>query len=149
MDTSVKHDRVAVCSVSEMARRLGLSRARFYQLVRSGVFPPPLRSGAQRPFYSCDLQEECLAIRKTRVGFNGQPVLFNRRRPSRKARREPGSQYDGLAAALKNMGLKVTATAVKHAVHALYPTGRAQSQDPSEMLRNLFQYFSPDCPRSV
>lgn len=78
MDTSAKHDRVAVCSVSEMARRLGLSRARFYQLVKSGVFPPPLRSGTRRPSYPCDLQEQCLAIRETRVGFNGLPVLFDR-----------------------------------------------------------------------
>ena len=149
MDTSAKHDRVAVCSVSEMARRLGLSRARFYQLVKSGVFPPPLRSGTRRPSYPCDLQEKCLAIRKTRVGFNGLPVLFNQRRPTGKARSEPGSQYDGLVAALKNMGLKVTASAVKRAVEVLYPRGQEQGQDPGEMLRNLFQYFGPDCPKSV
>jgi hypothetical protein len=83
------------------------------------------------------------------VGFNGQPVLFNRRRPSGKAWPEPGGRYDGLAAALKNLDLKVTASAVKHAIQALYPAGQAQGQDPSEMLRSLFQYFSPDCPRSV
>jgi len=149
MDTSAKHDGVAICSVSEMAHRLGLSRARFYQLVKSGVFPPPLRSGTRRPSYPCDLQEKCLAIRETRVGFNGLPVLFNQRRPSGKARSEPGSQYDGFVAALKNMGLKVTASAVKHAVQAVYPAGQERGQDPSEVLRNLFQYFCPDCPKSV
>ena len=31
----------AVISVSEMARRLNLSRCRFYELVRAGVFPAP------------------------------------------------------------------------------------------------------------
>jgi len=149
MDASAEHDRVAACSVSEMARRLGFSRARFYQLVKSGIFPPPLRSGTKRPFYPCDLQEKCLAIRKTRVGFNGQPVLFNHRRPGSKGRREPTGQYDGFVAALKNMGLKVTASDVKNAVQTLYPAGQAQGQDSSEVLRNLFQYFRPECPRSV
>jgi predicted DNA-binding transcriptional regulator AlpA len=149
MGTPVRHDSVAICSVSEMARRLGLSRARFYQLVKRGVFPPPLRCGAQRPSYPSDLQEKCLAIRKTRVGFNGQPVLFNRRRPSGRVRGGPGGQYDELAAALKNMGLKVSASAVRHAAQVLYPSGQAQGQDPSEMLRNLFKYFGSDCPKSV
>ncbi|MEN6335153.1 MAG: hypothetical protein ABFE01_12910 [Phycisphaerales bacterium] len=149
MDTSAKHDRVAICSVSEMARRLGLSRARFYQLVYKGVFPPPLRSGTQRPSYPSDLQEKCLAIRKTRVGFNGQPVLFNQRRSSSTTRKKPTGQYDGFVAALRNMGLTVTAAAVKHAVQALYPAGQKQGQDPSEVLRKLFQYFRPDCPESV
>jgi hypothetical protein len=149
MDTSAKHDRVAICSVSEMARRLGLSRPRFYQLVKSGVFPPPLRSGTRRPSYPCDLQEKCLAIRKNRVGFNGLPVLFNQRRQGAKARSEPAGRYDGLVAALKNMGLKVSANAVKRAVEVLYPEGQEQGQDQGEMLRNLFQYFGPDCPQSV
>ena len=149
MDTPPKHDGVALCSVSEMVRRLGLSRARFYQLVKTGVFPLPLRAGTRRPFYSSEFQEKCLAIRKTRVGFNGRPVLFNRRQPRGKARREPEGQYDGLVAALKNLGLKVTANAVKRAVEVLYPAGQAQSQDPNEMLRKLFKYFRPDCPKSV
>ena len=149
MDTSAKHDRVAVCSVSEMARRLGFSRARFYQLVKSGVFPPPLRSDTKRPFYPCDLQEKCLAISTTRVGFNGQPVLFNQRRPSSKARKEPTGQYSEFVAALKNMGLKVTTSAVKCAVQTLYPEGLERGQDPSEVLRNLFKYFYGDRQKSV
>ena len=33
-------------SVTEMARMVGLSRARFYQLVRAGTFPPPDREPA-------------------------------------------------------------------------------------------------------
>jgi predicted DNA-binding transcriptional regulator AlpA len=32
----------AVCSVHEMADKLGLSRPRFYQLLRLDVFPPPI-----------------------------------------------------------------------------------------------------------
>ena len=151
MDTSANHDRVAICSVSEMAHRLGLSRARFYQLVKKGVFPPPVRSGTQRPSYPPDLQEKCLAIHKTRVGFNGLPVLFNRRRQNGKARSGQGGQYEGLVAALKNMGLKVTTSEVKRAVEILYPAKweQGQGQDQGEVLRDLFQHFHPERPNNV
>ena len=44
----------AVVTVSEMARMVGLSRARFYQLVRAGVFPAPAYKKG-RPIYV----EEC------------------------------------------------------------------------------------------
>jgi hypothetical protein len=43
----------AVVTVSEMARMVGLSRARFYQLQRAGVFPPPERDAETgRPCHS-------------------------------------------------------------------------------------------------
>jgi len=145
MGTSTKHDGVAVCSVSEMARRLGLSRARFYQLVNRGVFPPPVRSNTHRPFYSLDLQQQCLAIRKTRVGFNGLPVLFNRSR--RRSRGKSAGQYEGLVAALVNMGLKANMKTVRQAIRVLYPAGPTESQD--EILRNLFRHFTEDCQKSV
>ena len=46
----------AVGSVSEMARMVGLSRQRFYQL-QGTAFPEPLRdSGTNRPFYDEELQ---------------------------------------------------------------------------------------------
>jgi hypothetical protein len=45
----------AVVSVSEMARMVGLSRARFYQLQQAGVFPLPVYDVAsRRPVYPQD-----------------------------------------------------------------------------------------------
>jgi DNA-binding transcriptional MerR regulator len=149
MDTSTNHYRGAICSVTEMARKLGLSRARLYQLVETEVFPPPVRSGTRRPFYPPDLQQICLQIRKTGVGFNGLHVLFNKRRQSGRPRSVEGGKYDGLVAALKNMGLKVNANAVKHAVQALYPAEQEQGQDPNGVLRDLFRHFHPDCQNDV
>ena len=47
----------AIVTVSEMARMCGLSRARFYQLQKAGIFPPPERNAeTDRPFYSEELQ---------------------------------------------------------------------------------------------
>ena len=149
MDAPANHDCVAICSVTEMARKLGLSRARLYQLVETGVFPPPVRSGMRRPFYPPDLQQKCLQIRKTGAGFNGQPVLFNKRQTRRPARGEHRAHYQGLVAALKSMGLKVNTRAVEHAVRALYPAGLDGSEDPSSVLRAMFRYFHPDRQNGV
>jgi DNA-binding transcriptional MerR regulator len=75
MDAPANHDGVAIRSVTEMARKLGFSRARLYQLVETGVLPPPIRSSMGRPYYPPDLQQKCLQIRKTGIGFNGQPGM--------------------------------------------------------------------------
>ena len=59
----------------------GLSRQRFAQLVKAGVFPPPLYDVAtRRPFYSEDMQQVCLEVRRRNFGINGKAVLFYARR---------------------------------------------------------------------
>lgn len=71
-----------IVSVSEMARMLGFSRARFYQLVRQGILPKPESSEhGKRPYYSRQQQERCIEVRKTHRGINGQPILFYAMRP--------------------------------------------------------------------
>ena len=67
----------AAVTVSEMARMVGLSRARFYQLVEAGVFPTPVYCvSTRRPMYVEELQEVCLTVRRRNCGVNGKPVLF-------------------------------------------------------------------------
>lgn len=75
--------KVAV-SVAEMARMVGLSRARFYQLIQAGVFPAPERHAETgRPFYGEEAQRTCLEVRRRNCGVNGKLVLFySRRLPS-------------------------------------------------------------------
>ena len=82
-------------SVAEMSRLVGLSRQRFYQLVGS-AFPPPVYDVAsRRPFYTRELQEICLDVRRRQCGINGRPVLFHARSniitPTKKAVPEPKS----------------------------------------------------------
>ena len=101
----------SICSVTELARKLGLSRARFYQLQRSGVFPAPVYClYTKRPFYPMDLQEKCLEIRKTGIGHNGRPIIFYSKRNG--AATKPNScseqKYRELSDALKQMGLKIS-----------------------------------------
>lgn len=66
-------------SVSEMAARCSLSRSRFSALVSAGVFPGPQREPGRRPYYTSELIERCLDVRRTGVGANGRVVMFNRR----------------------------------------------------------------------
>src|ERR1700678_1877599 len=69
----------AIVTVSEMARMCGLSRARFYQLQKAGVFPAPVYQDG-RPVYTEEQQQVCLEVRRKNRGVNGKPVLFYARR---------------------------------------------------------------------
>ncbi|MFW6039319.1 MAG: helix-turn-helix transcriptional regulator [bacterium] len=78
-------------SVSAMADLLGFSRQHFHELIKRGVFPPPVyHITTRRPMYVGDLQERCHEVLRSGVGENGQPVMFNntRRRRGRKGQRQ-------------------------------------------------------------
>jgi hypothetical protein len=141
----------AVVTVSEMARMVGLSRSRFYQLVEVGVFPQPVYSVAnRRPIYVEESQRVCLEVRRRNCGVNGQPVLFYSRghplptqtKPPRMAKPKPpkadnhADLIDGLAA----LGLTKTAAEVEAAIKSAYPTG-VNGTDQGEVLRQVFLHL--------
>ena len=137
-----------VISVAEMARMVGLSRARFYQLVNEGIFPSPLYSvHTRRPFFSEDMQQICMDVRKRNCGVNGKPILFYAARhplgqkstPVRKPKAEPKSknQYADLLAGLRSLGLEITAAQIEPVVKELFPTG-IQNLDSGEVIRGVF-----------
>src|SRR4051812_23447927 len=71
----------AAISVSEMARRLTLSRGRFYELVKAGAFPSPCFCiHSRRALYPAELIQQCLQVRQTNIGVNGRYVLFYQQR---------------------------------------------------------------------
>ena len=138
------NDLKAVCSVTELAKRLGLSRARFYQLQKMGVFPKPIYcTRTKRPFYPLDLQQKCIDIRKTGIGYNGHPILFNssRQNKSGKSQNQSDNRYEELTDILRQMGLNVTRNKVKNAVKALYPEGLTPHPLEGMVVRDLFRYF--------
>jgi hypothetical protein len=131
----------AVVSIAEMARMVGLSRARFYQLMGT-TFPHPLYSVAtRRPFYPEDLQLVCMDVRRRNCGIDGKPVLFYAGRvsaPTKKTKPVRDDQHADLVEGLKALGLTaVTASQVSEAVKALYPTG-VSAVSPGEVLRAVF-----------
>jgi hypothetical protein len=138
----------AVVSVSEMARMVGLSRQRFYQL-KGTTFPHPLYHAAtRRPFYPTDLQQVCLDVRRRNFGVDGKPVMFyctghrpRVQKPVRKRKPEKKSkQYAGLMDGLTALGLVVSQDRVAQAVKQLFPNGIGGA-DEAEVLRAVFLHL--------
>jgi len=139
----------AAVTVSEMARMVGLSRARFYELVEAGVFPTPVYDvSTRRPLYDEKLQEACLTVRRRNCGVNGKPVLFYARghrtstpavNPSKPpvAKPKPTPAHADLIDGLSALGLVATPAQVGEAVAALYPAG-VDGTDRGQVLRAVF-----------
>jgi len=141
----------AIATVADVARMVGLSRARFYQLQRAGVFPWPVYDvRTRRPVYMEDQQRECLEVRRRNYGINGRPVLFYARRLAtpltnrRPAKERPAAtpraahRHADAVENLRGMGLaRVTAEQVETALRAEYPQG-TEGVDEGTVLGRLF-----------
>ena len=136
-------------TVAEMARMVGLSRARFYQLIGS-AFPFPLyQIVTRRPFFDADLQQVCLEVRRKNCGIDGNPIMFYSRRggseslPRAKTRRstpEPKTNEPlaGILESVQSLGLSsVTLAMVNAAVKELFPSGW-QIVPEGEVIRAVF-----------
>jgi predicted DNA-binding transcriptional regulator AlpA len=139
----------AVVTVTEMARMVGLSRARFYQLVNEGVFPSPVyKLSNHRPVYVESLQKVCLEVRRQNCGINGQPVLFYAKgfgvaklpsKPNPKLTTK--GQFADVLDGLRGLGLvAATAQQVEAAVKQLFPGG-PDVVDRGEVIRAVFLHL--------
>ena len=144
----------AACSVSEMAGRCELSRARFYELVKAGVFPQPCHDvQSRRPLYPQELQELCLRIRQTNTGFDGRYVIFNNRRstvgtPAAQIRKskppKPAppieKELTELIGGLRTLGVTTPDVQITEAVGACYPDGLPEDQVETA-IRTIFRHL--------
>jgi hypothetical protein len=135
-------------TVSEMARMVGLSRARFYQLIGSAFPYPVYNVSTRRPFFDEDLQRVCLEVRRRNCGIDGKPILFYSRRldlPTPKKQISNGrsaspktTKHRSLIVGLAGLGLSgITDQQVEAALLKLYPEG-ADGVDEATLLRALF-----------
>ena len=138
----------AVVTVAEMARMVGLSRARFYQLMGT-TFPWPVYDvSTRRPIYVEEQQRICLEVRRRNCGIDGKPVLFYARRNGaplptskprpKKSETKKDEQFADLVAGLKSLGLTaVNAADVRSAVAVVFPNGISRNRrwagDPSRV----------------
>ena len=130
-------------SVVEMARMVGLSRARFYQLVGTAFPNPVYNVSTKRPFYNELMQKTCLEVRRRNCGIDGKPIMFYARRvpitntlvKKRPANvRTPNTELlDGL----RSLGLNVSSAQVEAAVTATFPKG-VDGLDPGDVIRKVF-----------
>src|SRR5207344_1180857 len=106
----------AAVTVAEMSRMVGLSRARFYQLIGS-AFPHPVYDVAtKRPFYSEEAQKVCLEVRRRNCGIDGKPILFYAKRlPVAPLKRMLKSENKSshLVDGLQSLGMNATASQVE------------------------------------
>jgi len=113
-----------------------------------GVFPKPvLHPSSNRPMYDQELQQKCLEVRRTGIGMNGVPVLFNRKAAKSRTRKvqtkptqENKADHADLLDALKGLGLSTTAQAVAEAVATLYPSSLA-GHDQGDVVRRVFLHL--------
>lgn len=139
----------AVVTITEMSRMVGLSPARFRQLMGS-TFPSPLYSvETRRPFYPEEMQLICLEVRRRNCGIDGRPILFYCRRGSeasvpRKSKTiKPvkNDQHGELLYGLRALGLTtVTSDQIGTAIKTLYPKGVTEV-DRVGMLRAVFLHL--------
>ena len=66
----------AIVTVTEMARMVGLSRARFYQLIGSAFPWPSTMCPLVVHFMSKRCNKICLEVRRRNCGIDGKPILF-------------------------------------------------------------------------
>lgn len=142
----------AVVSVSEMAKRVGLSRSRFYDLVTAGIFPSPVYClRTRRPMFLTEQQADCLRVRATNIGVNGEYVLFYSPRqgdePPRRVARNPSSGSGStdasgeVVAGLRALGMaNVTPQQVSSALRQCFPSGW-QGHDEGEVLRACWNHL--------
>ena len=128
-------------SVAEMARMLGLSRARFYQL-RGSAFPwPRFDIQTRRPFYDEEAQKLCLEVRRRNCGIDGKAILFYARHaPKAVTKKRPTHVRNPnieLLEGLKSLGLVATSAQVEAAIKTLFPKGIEQV-DQGEVIRSGF-----------
>ncbi len=138
-------------SCTDVARRLGLSRQRFWQLRRDGIFPQPLvDEETGRQFYTQEQLDLCLDLRKRNVGMNGRVVLFYSVRPTatmpKPTKKKPLSkpttgQHQAIIESLKALGLVgVIDAQVETTIKQLYPAGTSRP-DHGELVRNIFLHI--------
>lgn len=148
--TTTARLRKAAYSVAETAILCGMSRSRFYDLVETGVMPPPLYSlRTRRPHYPADLAALCVRVKETNVGFNGEFVMFYDRRPKPTTVRAAVPSHNGrkvmpadpltqeMLETLRAMGVRVVEVEMLDAIRRRCPEGVTEGSFETD-LRAVF-----------
>ena len=152
ISTVVTRPRKAAYSVAETAALCGISRARFYDHIRSGAMPPPVYCvRTRRPLYLADVVALCVRVRETNVGWDGRYVLFYDRQPAcppsttapapcrsgRRVTSAPDPLAQEMAETLKAMGVRSSDNVVAAAIGRQCPSGVSEATFEAD-LRAVF-----------
>ncbi len=133
-------------SITELCILIGLSRARYYQLVRDGFLPPAEHDpSTNRSYYTEEGQRVCMEVRQRNCGVNQKPILFYSRRRDVGQRRKPSTRLLPAATTnriidlvdqLSQAKLVVTVAHVELAVQQEFPNG-IESVSPVELFTSV------------
>jgi hypothetical protein len=129
-----------------MSKMVGLSRQRFGQLVKEGVFPPPDHDAATgRPFFNAEKQQQCLLVRQTNTGINGRPILFYSKRCDAGIKRGKSQATTpkvdaAIVQQLRQLGIALTVRDIEGAMAAVFPDGIKEVAHES-VVKSLFLHF--------
>ncbi len=141
-------------NVSTMAKMLGLSRSRLYQLIEQGILLKPICSEqSKRPVYSREIILRNLEVKKNNVGINGQIVMFYSQRSQRKLKsaailpkkstkqRPIQNEYKAIIEDLELLELSnIKASDVASAIGICFPDGTADVSE-DETLTAVFRHL--------
>ncbi len=133
-------------SVCELCQMLQLSRARYYQLIKTGFLPKPLQDArSKRPYYDENLQQVCIDARQSGISADGSMMILfysprQKENMSKKRKEKIDAQVQEYADTLRGMGLDVNPKQVQVAIVELFENGTG-GQDQGLVIRELFRYF--------
>jgi hypothetical protein len=143
-------DTKSIVTVAEMARMVGLSRARFYQLIGTAFPWPAYDISTRRPHFTEEQQLVCIEVRRRNCGVDGRPIMFYARRVpnptvavsprTRKTSTPRVDEHADLVDAVRSLGLMTTSAQVGEAVKQLFPMGIANT-DHGEVIRAVFVHL--------
>lgn len=152
----------AAISVSAMASRCGLSRARFYELIAAGIMPQPCYClHTHRPLFPRELIDACLQVRASNIGVNGRYILFYSRQQSvqaesvssppprrQRATSTPDRNVSALREGLVSLGMaSVSDVQIQAALAAAFPAG-VNNLDQGAVLAAVFRQLRSPSPAS-
>ncbi len=130
-------------SVGDLCEILGLSKSRFYALLRDGIFPEPMRNPSNnRPVFNAEQTEMCRQVLRTHIGVNGKPWTPNRKKKTAaRASAKKKDAQEGRIVALAGFGITTTAGEIEKAMQSLPDDGRGMEEAEivlklSNILRN-------------
>lgn len=135
-----------IISIKEACEKVGLSRARFYQLMDSGFFPKPkYDERSNRPYFDAALQKQILESRQSGIGADGSYMLFYSPRKKVKTAKSKNSKktnsiHQEFAETLESMGLDCNEKDVSIALTELYPDG-TDGIDQGLVIRELYRFL--------
>lgn len=143
-----------VLSITQMAKILQISRARFYQCLEAGYFlKPQYTENTHRPYYTAEMAEANLKAKRSNVGVNGKICLFYSPRdvsfspapkisgPKTTKGKPDKNAYADLMEGLDALGLTgITSSQVQSALCHCYPEGY-QEIEAGEVLKTLYLYI--------